>query len=100
MVELFTRGERTVEILEAINKHIAERGFPPSIRELGGQVGLTSTSTVQKHIERLCEMGWCHRVSGSPRTLTITKEGFAVLQSLEGSREDVIKEVVDHFGKV
>lgn len=100
MVELFTRGERTVKILEAINEHIAERGFPPSVRELGGQVGLTSTSTVQKHIERLCEMGWCDRVLGSPRTLTITKEGLDILQDLEGSREDVIKKVVDHFGKV
>lgn len=100
MVELFTRGERTVEILEGINKHIAERGFPPSIRELGGQVGLTSTSTVQKHIERLCEMGWCDRVPGSPRTLTITKEGLDILQDLEGAREDVIEKVVDHFGKV
>src|SRR5688572_10974618 len=45
-----TLTPRQREILEVIEQHQRDRGFPPSVREIGEKVGLTSPSTVHAHL--------------------------------------------------
>ncbi|WP_214958189.1 LexA family transcriptional regulator [Streptomyces sp. ISL-43] len=49
---------RRLQILETITAHVAAHGVGPSIRELGGAVGLTSSSSVAHQLTQL-ERGGC-----------------------------------------
>jgi repressor LexA len=46
---------RQREILDFIQLFIAERGYSPSLEEIGARFGLTSVATVHKHVQRLVE---------------------------------------------
>src|SRR3954449_10470494 len=48
---------RQREILEVIERHMRERGYPPSVREIGEAVGLTSPSTVHNHLASAQRLG-------------------------------------------
>ena len=48
---------RQREILEFVNTHVDAHGYPPTVREIGQAVGLTSPSTVHAHLARLEESG-------------------------------------------
>lgn len=67
--------ERQSRILEVIRDFTEQRGYPPSVREIGERVGLSSSSTVQSHLKSLEKRGLVHRDPTKPRAL-ITK-GFA-----------------------
>ena len=62
---------RQREILECIEAHMRERGYPPSVREIGEAVGLTSTSTVHAHLATLQRMGCLHRDPSKPRAIEV-----------------------------
>ncbi|MFJ3182544.1 transcriptional repressor LexA [Streptomyces sp. NPDC086796] len=49
--------DRQRRVLEAIQDHIEQRGYPPSMRQIGEAVGLASTSAVSYQLSRLEEMG-------------------------------------------
>ena len=55
------RNERTREILSFIQKFQRERGYPPTIREIGGAFGIASTNGVRYHLHRLEELGLLKR---------------------------------------
>jgi len=55
------RNERTREILSFIQKFQRERGYPPTIREIGGAFGIASTNGVRYHLHRLEELGLLRR---------------------------------------
>ena len=66
------RGEMTgkqKEILEYIEKHVGEKGYPPSVREICEAVGLKSTSTVHGHLQRLEKKGIIRRDQTKPRAI-------------------------------
>jgi repressor LexA len=67
--------ERQSRILEVIRDFTEQRGYPPSVREIGERVGLSSSSTVQSHLKSLEKRGLVHRDPTKPRAL-ITR-GFA-----------------------
>ena len=46
-------SSRQHEILEFVNRHVDAHGYPPTVREIGQAVGLTSPSTVHAHLARL-----------------------------------------------
>lgn len=48
-----------------------EHGFPPTVRELGALLGVTSTSTVFSRIKQLEKSGYIRRVPASPRAIEI-----------------------------
>ena len=48
-----------------------ERGYPPSVREIGEAVGLTSPSTVHSHLATLQRYGFLHRDPTKPRALEV-----------------------------
>jgi repressor LexA len=62
---------RQKEILDVIARHLRERGYPPSVREIGDAVGLTSPSTVHTHLNTLERMGYLRRDPTKPRAIEI-----------------------------
>lgn len=62
---------RQREILEYIESSISERGFPPSVREIGEAVGLNSPSTVHNHLETLSRLGYLVRDPAKPRAMLV-----------------------------
>jgi repressor LexA len=46
-------SHRQQAILEFIKNEVKDKGYPPSVREIGEAVGLASSSTVHGHLERL-----------------------------------------------
>jgi repressor LexA len=58
-------------ILEVIDKQIRERGFPPSVREIGEAVGLTSPSSVHTHLNTLERLGYLRRDPSKPRAIEV-----------------------------
>ena len=61
-------------ILEFIDDAMRERGYPPSVREIGEAVGLASPSTVHSHLRKLEELGYLRRDPSKPRALEVTFE--------------------------
>ena len=62
------------QILEFIAKHIQDNGYPPSVREIGEAVGLSSSSTVHTHLQLLQREGFLRRDPTKPRTLSVSFE--------------------------
>jgi predicted DNA-binding transcriptional regulator YafY/transcriptional regulator with XRE-family HTH domain len=62
---------RQREVLQAIRESTGKRGYPPSLREIGEAVGLTSPSTVAHHLRTLQEAGYLQRDSGRPRAVEV-----------------------------
>jgi repressor LexA len=61
--------ERQQRILEVIREFTAERGYPPSVREIGERVGLSSSSTIHAHLKTLERRGLISRDPTKPRAL-------------------------------
>lgn len=70
------KGEKQQEILVFIQKEVAERGYPPTVREICDATGLASTSTVHGHLSRLQEHGYIIRDPAKPRAIEVTYEGL------------------------
>ncbi|MDF7639096.1 transcriptional repressor LexA [Lactobacillus sp. ESL0791] len=66
---------KQLEILQYIYETVADRGFPPTVREICAAVNLSSTSTVHGHLARLERKGLILKDATKPRALEITEEG-------------------------
>lgn len=62
---------RQKEILLFIESQMRSRGFPPSVREIGEAVGLTSPSTVHSHLNTLERLGYLRRDPTKPRAIEV-----------------------------
>ena len=65
---------RQQEILTFIQRHSDAHGYPPSVREIGQALGLTSSSTVHSHLSALEKKGYLRRDPSKPRALEILKD--------------------------
>ena len=63
------------EIMRVIEGSLRDRGYPPSIREIGDAVGLASTSSVSYQLSVLEAMGYLSREAGRPRTMVVRSPG-------------------------
>ena len=63
--------DRQRQILDFIEAETTERGYPPSVREIGQAVGLTSPSTVHSHLATLQRRGYLHRDPTKPRAIEV-----------------------------
>jgi repressor LexA len=63
--------ERQRGILNFIEAETRDRGYPPSVREIGEAVGLTSTSTVHAHLATLQRLGYLRRDPTKPRAIEV-----------------------------
>ena len=59
------------EILDFIASFFREKGYPPSVREIGEAVGLTSSSTVHSHLQTLQRHGYLRRDPTKPRAIEV-----------------------------
>ncbi|MBA2282448.1 MAG: transcriptional repressor LexA [Acidimicrobiia bacterium] len=62
---------RQREILDIIDGSMRDRGYPPSVREIGAAVGLTSPSTVHTHLAALQRLGFLKRDPTKPRAIEV-----------------------------
>ena len=62
------------EILDCIKQHLRSKGYPPSVREIGQMVGLSSSSTVHFHLGKLESLGLIRRDPTKPRAIEILDE--------------------------
>jgi len=86
---------RQQRVLTTIQEAITERGYPPSMREIGQAVGLTSSSSVAHQLKTLEEKGYLKRDPNRPRALQVfLPETMAARTSL-GSADDSDVDVTD-----
>jgi len=69
MAEVLSSKRR--EILEFIAECLRERGYPPSVREIGEAVGLNSSATVHTHLAVLQREGYLQRDPTKPRAIQV-----------------------------
>ena len=65
--------ERQQELLDAIKAFSREHGYPPTIRELSGLLGNSSTNATADAMRRLRQLGHLVWEDGKPRTLRVVK---------------------------
>ena len=68
-------NERTFQVYDIIKQYIEEHRYPPTLREIGNRVGLSSTSNVRYHIDELEKLGMLKREKGVARGIVICEEG-------------------------
>ncbi len=69
--------QRQRRVLEVIRDSIERRGYPPSVREIGEAVGLSSASSVAHQLSVLQRKGWLRRDPNRPRALDVRLPGDA-----------------------
>jgi repressor LexA len=67
-------SSRQREILDLIQTTVRQRGYPPSVREIGEEVGLSSPSTVHSHLSALVREGYLRRDPTKPRAIEVVSE--------------------------
>jgi len=66
---------------------VQKRGYPPSMREIGEAVGLTSTSSVSYQLSTLQKKGYLHRDVGRPRTVEVRLPGHPAVRPEQNSKD-------------
>ena len=79
---------RQQRVLSHIKECLETRGYPPSMREIGEAVGLTSTSSVSHQLRVLQEKGYLRRDPNRPRALEVFLPEFMASRRSLGSGED------------
>jgi repressor LexA len=72
MDDLTTRQRR---ILDFIGSTVRDRGYPPTVREIGEAVGLTSSSSVHSQLANLERRGLLHKDPTKPRAIGLSSDG-------------------------
>ena len=84
--EITTRQQ---EILDLILATVSDRGYPPSVREIGEAVGLSSPSTVHSHLSALVKAGLLRRDPTKPRAIEVVDRGKATADVSRLASRDV-----------
>jgi repressor LexA len=71
---------RQRKVLHVIRDSVQRRGYPPSMREIGEAVGLTSTSSVSYQLSTLQSKGYLRRDAGRPRTVEVRLPGHPAVR--------------------
>lgn len=66
--------DRQQQVLDYIKETVAERGYPPAVREIGDAVGLSSPSTVHSHLNTLVREGYLKRDPSKPRAIMVVDQ--------------------------
>ena len=94
-VKLTTRQQ---QIFEFIKRHTHEKGYPPTVRDIGKAIGLTSSSTVHAHLANLEKIGLLRRDPSKPRAIELLDR--AVGTAVESMRGMVRGEGLPLLGSV
>ncbi len=63
--------DRQQDILDVIKRCLAKEGYPPTVREIGEKVGLSSSATTHFHLRKLEEKGYIKKLASKNRTLEL-----------------------------
>src|SRR5260221_12240048 len=77
------------KVLQVIRESVQRRGYPPSMREIGEAVGLTSTSSVSYQLSTLQNKGYLRRDAGRPRTVDVRMPGHPGVRPEPGFDDDI-----------
>jgi len=75
-MEYLDLNKRQQEVLEYIKKMLLQKGYPPTVREIGQGVGLKSPATVHGHLRALAEKGYIKRDACKQRALELTAKAL------------------------
>jgi repressor LexA len=81
--------QRQRMVLEVIRDSVQRRGYPPSMREIGEAVGLTSTSSVSHQLRALQRKGYLRRDPNRPRAVEVRVPGATPVRTEPDSYEAV-----------
>jgi len=84
-------SERHKKILDLLEHYQSENGYPPSIREIGKQTGISSTSVVNYYLNQLEEEGYIERDRKISRGVRLVKGVTAAANAVREVIEDLIK---------
>jgi repressor LexA len=73
MVEM-NLTKRQQEIFDFVRQYASEHGYPPTVRDIGKAIGLTSSSTVHAHLANLEKLGLLRRDPTKPRAIEVLKD--------------------------
>ncbi|MEA2440650.1 MAG: repressor LexA [Thermoleophilaceae bacterium] len=76
--------KRQQEIFEFIKQYSGRHGYPPTVRDIGKAIGLTSSSTVHAHLANLEKLGLVRRDPTKPRALELLGEAARKLTGPAG----------------
>lgn len=79
--------KRQQEIFDYIKRYSASHGYPPTVRDIGKAVGLTSSSTVHAHLANLEKLGLLRRDPSKPRALELLDRASS---AVSGAVEDAV----------
>ncbi len=85
--------KRQEDVLGYIKKYVVDHGFPPSTREIGAALGLSSPATVHTHLKKLEEAGCIRKTDSKFRTIEIVGENEYAHQSEELVRVPLLGKV-------
>ncbi len=83
---LSTRQQQVLDFLRAT---VARRGYPPSVREIGEALGLSSPSTVHSHLSALAKAGYIRKDPSKPRAIEILDHAPAPAPPVDTRLRDV-----------
>src|SRR5690349_16961226 len=83
---------RQQRILTVIKEAVERRGFPPSMREIGEQVGLTSSSSVSHQLRMLEQKGFLKRDPNRPRAIEVLLPGEVSRRAVGAAEETTYDE--------
>jgi repressor LexA len=63
--------KRQQQIFDFIKRYTSEKGYPPTVRDIGHAIGLTSSSTVHAHLANLERLGMLRRDPTKPRAMEV-----------------------------
>lgn len=86
-----TLSEKQAKILAYIKQKVHAKGYPPSVREIGQAVGLSSSSTVHAHLAKIESLGFIRRDPTKPRAIEI-------MEDASWRKKDMVP--VPHVGRV
>jgi repressor LexA len=84
---------RQRKVLQVIRESVQRRGYPPSMREIGEAVGLTSTSSVSYQLSTLQSKGYLRRDAGRPRTVEVRLPGHPAVRPEREPDNDAVLDV-------
>jgi repressor LexA len=101
--------KRQKEIFDFIRRYAAKYGYPPTVREIGKAVGLTSSSTVHAHLANLEKIGLLRRDPSKPRAIellvgkakrAVRGPGLPVVGSVAAGQPILAEENIEEYVEV
>jgi len=86
-------SDRQIQVLAFIKEKVTERGYPPSVREIGEALGLSSPSTVHSHLSALVKAGLLRRDPSKPRAIEVLDPHNARTPKPKTSRQTTMRDV-------